>query len=82
MTLPFIGAGTTDMNPPRPASSSLLFSNAINGEDKLAMSGFKAAAVPRYLRALAGLPLKVARGGSRKTSFTCSSLSTTTTKLN
>jgi hypothetical protein len=36
---------------------------------------------PRYLREVAGLPLKVVRGGSRNTSFTWSSLSTTTTKL-
>jgi hypothetical protein len=37
--------------------------------------------LPRYLREVGGLPLKVVRGGSRKTSFTWSSLSTTTTKL-
>ena len=37
--------------------------------------------LPRYLRVVADPPFEVVRGGSRKTSFTWSSLSTTTTKL-
>jgi hypothetical protein len=38
-------------------------------------------ALPRYLLEVAGLPLKVACGGSRKTSFMWSSLSTTNHKI-